>query len=191
MVCFIAGTLALGAVNGLPTEHTDYSKQIAHTCHEMYRNPTGLGPEIAHFNLLPTSKDDIFVKVSILCNCVCSYKFHSRMCLLKTLDAHCLLRPEAIEGWFYLYRLTGDKIYQKWGWEAFEAIEKHAKVEHGYSSVNNVKKTPVIHKDMMESFFLAETLKYLYLLFADDQSILPLTEFVFNTEAHPLPIYVS
>lgn len=40
----------------------------------------------------------------------------------------------------------------------------------------------------MESFFLAETLKYLYLLFADDASELPLDEWVFNTEAHPLPI---
>lgn len=41
----------------------------------------------------------------------------------------------------------------------------------------------------MESFFLSETLKYLYLLFADDQDILPLDKYVFNTEAHPLPIY--
>lgn len=39
----------------------------------------------------------------------------------------------------------------------------------------------------METFFLGETLKYLYLLFGDT-NVLPLTEFVFNTEAHPLPI---
>lgn len=58
-----------------------------------------------------------------------------------------------------------------------------------YSSVNNVKKIPVAYRDLMESFFLAETLKYLYLLFADDQTIIPLDEYVFNTEAHPLPIY--
>lgn len=45
--------------------------------------------------------------------------------------------------------------------------------------------------DLMESFFLAETLKYLYLLFADDQTILPLDKWVFNTEAHPLPIYAN
>ena len=41
---------------------------------------------------------------------------------------------------------------------------------------------------MMESFFLGETLKYLYLLFADRQEI-SLDQWVFNTEAHPLPIY--
>lgn len=44
---------------------------------------------------------------------------------------------------------------------------------------------------MMESFFLGETLKYLYLLFADDRYLLSLDQFVFNSEAHPLPIYDS
>ena len=41
----------------------------------------------------------------------------------------------------------------------------------------------------METFFLGETLKYLYLLFGDDPSVLPLDQWVFNTEAHPLPVY--
>ena len=41
----------------------------------------------------------------------------------------------------------------------------------------------------MESFFLAETLKYLYLLFDDDAANrFPLDQYVFNTEAHPLPV---
>jgi len=43
------------------------------------------------------------------------------------------------------------------------------------------------HKDIMDSFFLAETLKYLYLLFADD-SMVPLEKYVFNTEAHPFSV---
>lgn len=41
--------------------------------------------------------------------------------------------------------------------------------------------------DMMQSFFLAETLKYLYLLFSPDD-VIPLNQWVFNTEAHPLKI---
>ncbi|VDM39101.1 unnamed protein product [Toxocara canis] len=105
------------------------------------------------------------------------------------LDAHCLLRPEAIEAWFYLYRATGDKIYQEWGWNALQALNKHAKVADGYSSVVSVKRIPVSYMDMMESFFLSETLKYLYLLLADDQSEIPLDKFVFNSEGHPLPVY--
>lgn len=43
----------------------------------------------------------------------------------------------------------------------------------------------------MESFFLGETLKYLYLLFSDDAELLHLDKYVFNTEAHPLPIWPS
>lgn len=41
----------------------------------------------------------------------------------------------------------------------------------------------------MESFWLAETLKYLFLLFEDDANVLPLDQWVFNTEAHPLPVW--
>jgi mannosyl-oligosaccharide alpha-1,2-mannosidase len=43
----------------------------------------------------------------------------------------------------------------------------------------------------MESFWVAETLKYLYLLFEDDGNVVPLDQWVFNTEAHPLPIWGS
>uniref|UniRef100_A0A1I7X8B1 alpha-1,2-Mannosidase n=1 Tax=Heterorhabditis bacteriophora TaxID=37862 RepID=A0A1I7X8B1_HETBA len=168
LVCFLSGTLALGSVNGLPARHMDIAKDLGKACRAMYENPTGLGPEIVYYNMLPGNKEDL---------------------IIKPRDAHSLLRPEAVEAWFYLYRLTGDKTYQEWGWKAFEAIEKYAKVTNGYSSVNSVKKIPVTYRDLMESFYLAETLKYLYLLFADDQSILPLDKWVFNTEAHPLPIY--
>eukprot|EP00878_Enallax_costatus_P035138 GHUV01039124.1.p1 GENE.GHUV01039124.1~~GHUV01039124.1.p1 ORF type:complete len:190 (+),score=31.98 GHUV01039124.1:119-688(+) len=43
----------------------------------------------------------------------------------------------------------------------------------------------------MESFWLAETLKYFYLLFEDDPSVVDFDEWVLNTEAHPLPIWGS
>ena len=60
----------------------------------------------------------------------------------------------------------------------------------GYSSINNVQNS---HKpeprDKMESFFVGETLKYLYLLFSDDLELLSLDSCVFNTEAHPLPTH--
>jgi len=38
------------------------------------------------------------------------------------------------------------------------------------------------------SWFLAETLKYLYLLF-DDTNAITFNNWVFNTEAHPLPVF--
>ncbi|KAJ7708869.1 glycoside hydrolase [Mycena rosella] len=99
-----------------------------------------------------------------------------------------LLRPEAVESFYILYRTTGDKIWRERGWAVFEAIEKHARMERGYASIATVDSTPVSHLDEMPSFFLAETLKYLYLLFVDHE-IIPLDKWVFNTEAHPFPIF--
>jgi len=86
------------------------------------------------------------------------------------------------------HRITGKEIYRDWGASIHEAIEKHARVATGgYAVIKNVDATPVIHEDKMETFFLAETLKYLYLLFSEE-SLLPLDEYVFNTEAHPLRV---
>jgi hypothetical protein len=60
----------------------------------------------------------------------------------------------------------------------------------GYSSINNVQDPQRPEpRDKMESFFLGETLKYFYLLFSDDPNLLSLDTYVFNTEAHPLPIW--
>ena len=73
--------------------------------------------------------------------------------------------------------------------DLFQGIEKYTKVLNGYTTVGNVRNALDLRpKDMMESFFLGETLKYLYLLFADQQEI-DLKQWVFNTEAHPMPVY--
>ena len=62
-------------------------------------------------------------------------------------------------------------------------------MKNGYTTISNVRNALDLRpKDMMESFFLGETLKYLYLLFAEKQEI-DLKKWVFNTEAHLLPIY--
>lgn len=51
---------------------------------------------------------------------------------------------------------------------------------------------PPPQRDKMESFWLAETLKYLFLLFDDSRpALIPLDQFVLTTEAHPLPILSS
>lgn len=93
------------------------------------------------------------------------------------------LRPEIMESAWYLYKLTGDTLYQKMGLVFFQSLQKYCRTENGYAELENViTKTK---GDMMESFFLAETLKYLYLIFADPNSV-DLNVTVFNTEAHPL-----
>ena len=111
---------------------------------------------------------------------------------VKSNDAHNLLRPEFLESLWYMYQLSGNITYQDWGWNIFQAFDKHTKVPNGYTSIGNVKNVSSLRpRDMMESFFLGETLKYLFLLFSDDRKIIDLDKYVFNSEAHPLPIYTS
>jgi mannosyl-oligosaccharide alpha-1,2-mannosidase len=104
-------------------------------------------------------------------------------------DARYILRPETVESLFIAFRLTGNQRYRRRGWEIFQSIETHCRVNTGgYASVINVDELPARKEDRMESFFMSETLKYLYLLFTDSD-VLPLNEYVFSTEAHPLPIF--
>lgn len=92
-----------------------------------------------------------------------------------------------------MYRLTKEEKYRKWGWNIFQAFERHTRLEGGgYSSINNVMDPQNVEfRDKMESFFLGETLKYLFLLFSDDDSVLSIDHWIFNTEAHPLPIWTG
>lgn len=65
LVCFMGGALALGAHFGMPQSHARLGQALTHTCWQMYdQMPTGLSPEIAYFNMVPSNKEDIIVKVS-------------------------------------------------------------------------------------------------------------------------------
>ncbi|GBE86241.1 seven-hairpin glycosidase [Sparassis crispa] len=94
----------------------------------------------------------------------------------------------AIESFYILWRTTGDPVWRERGWAVFEAIERESKTMSGYASISNVERSPAPLRDDMPSYFLAETLKYLYLLF-HEEDMLPLDRWVFNTEAHPLPVF--
>jgi mannosyl-oligosaccharide alpha-1,2-mannosidase len=94
------------------------------------------------------------------------------------------LRPEAIESVFIMYRLTGDNYWRVKGWKMFEAIAKNTRNELAHAAVRDVTSQKPTQKDSMESFWLAETLKYFYLLFSDP-SVVDLDKYVLNTEAHP------
>ncbi|TKS76475.1 ER degradation-enhancing alpha-mannosidase-like protein 2 [Collichthys lucidus] len=115
------------------------------------------------------------------------------------------LRPELIESAMYLFRATGDHTYLQLGFDALESIERIAKTPCGYATVKDLRDHQLDNR--MESFFLAETIKYLYLLFdpahflhgggaegdgsweeggEGGQCVLGAGGFIFNTEAHPL-----
>lgn len=183
--CFIPGVLALGAFHanlrrehsengGSPLneyenrmvqereQHLKLAHVLAESCAAMFHeSPTGLAPESITF-------DD-----------------HH----WTPYDMKYQLRPETVESLFILHSLTGNALYREWAWSIFEAIEEHCRTKIGFSGIVNVLQLPPRLDDEMESYFLAETLKYFYLLFNDDAAIrAPLVDFVFNTEAHPLRV---
>ncbi|QSS54594.1 mannosyl-oligosaccharide 1,2-alpha-mannosidase [Histoplasma capsulatum var. duboisii H88] len=202
LVCFLPGTIASGVTGGLTVaeakksygwsdekeKQMNLAKELIKTCWGMYKvTKTGLAPEITWFDAddadlkpvpgksrLPRSRDSI--------------SGWKQDYIVMPLDAHNRQRPETIESLFMMWRITEDPMYREWGWEIFEAFEKYTIPSHGegYVSLGNVNSIPPATRDNMESFWLAETLKYLYLLFSP-RELLPLTEVVFNTEAHIFP----
>ncbi|MCA1581486.1 MAG: glycoside hydrolase family 47 protein [Acidobacteria bacterium] len=91
------------------------------------------------------------------------------------------LRPEIIESAYVLYRQTKDPRYLEMGRVFFESLVAHCRTENGYTVLQSVVTKE--KGDLMPSYFLAETLKYLYLLFAPDEAV-DWKNGVFNTEAH-------
>lgn len=172
LTCFAGAMYALGAVahntsstpNHNSQRHLEVGKGVTKTCYEMYaRLPTGLSPETVQFR----AGADFSAKV-----------------------AYNILRPEAVESFFVLWRTTHDPVYREYGWKVFQAFERVSKAAAGYSGVRDVSVVPPAFDDIQPSWFFAETLKYLYLLFSPDD-VIPLDEYVFNTEAHPLPIFTK
>lgn len=100
------------------------------------------------------------------------------------------LRPEFLESTYLLYLATDDPYYLRVGEQVLRSLQKHAWVPCGYAAVKDVRTG--VHEDRMDSFVLAETFKYLYLLFAKPSDlIIDLDQFIFTTEAHLLPLSLA
>lgn len=245
LVCFLPGSIALGATRGLPItqarqrpwwsakkeEEILLAKELTKTCWTMYlQTDTGLSPEITHFevdspprmeaDVLPQHlqrKENKLVTMaasrtkgySVISDPLDDSKSHWRDDLsVRLLDRHNLQRPETAESLFYMYRILGDNVYREWGWDMFVAFINHTAITEdvakipgfstwnkrspsnqrirAFTSLDNVMTIPPNARDNMESFWLAETLKYFYLLFSPPD-VLSLDTHVFNTEAHPFP----
>ncbi|XP_022369980.1 mannosyl-oligosaccharide 1,2-alpha-mannosidase IC isoform X2 [Enhydra lutris kenyoni] len=167
LACFSGGMIALGAEDAKEEKRAHYRElaaQITKTCHESYaRSDTKLGPEAFWFN---SGREAVATQLS---------------------ESYYILRPEVVESYMYLWRQTHDPIYREWGWEVVLALEKYCRTEAGFSGIQDVYSSIPNHDNKQQTFFLAETLKYLYLLFSEDD-MLSLEDWVFNTEAHPLPV---
>lgn len=164
--CFTPGMLALGVLQNAsknPQRDFEIARSLTQSCYTLYseNKVTGLAPDAFYFD---RKSNSISVK-----------------------NQNFDLRPETIESLFYMWRLTKNQTYRDWGWNIFEAIQKNCFTNFTYHSINNVYSHYNNRKDDQPSFWMAEVLKYMYLLFSNDET-LPLDEFVLNTEAHPFRI---
>ena len=105
LACFLSGLLVLGSEGPHADQYLELGKELGRTCYEMYhQQPSGLAPEMVNF------------------------RHNSGM---VSGAHHNLLRPETVESIFYLYRRTGDEKYREWGWEIFQAFERHCRTQDG------------------------------------------------------------
>jgi mannosyl-oligosaccharide alpha-1,2-mannosidase len=163
LACFAGAMYAVAAQDGgrFDAEYMTLADEIGETCYKMYTNTrSGLSPEFVNF----VAGSDLVTPSTAPYN---------------------IGRPEAVETWFYMWYFTRDPKWREMGWTVFEAFERYAATPSGWTALPNVNDVNRKRDDKMESFVLAETVKYFYLLFDPDYPI-KLEEFVFNTEAHPL-----
>ncbi|TFK28812.1 alpha mannosidase-like protein [Coprinopsis marcescibilis] len=97
------------------------------------------------------------------------------------------LRPEFIESTWYLYRATKDPFYLDVGERVLFDLTTRAKVPCGLTGIQDLRSNK--QDDRMESFALSETLKYLYLLFDEENSLNhDDSDYVLTTEGHILKL---
>ncbi|CAE7779234.1 MNS3 [Symbiodinium microadriaticum] len=155
--CFVPGMIALGLRHMSDDELLQNSRNetwhrmaagLTSTCAHLWMDTkSGLAPEFVFFDRMKSGE--------------------------KTIPRgaqHSYLRPETAESLFYLYRMTGQTRYRKWGKKLFRSIVEHSKVAGGYGSVEDVTVVPTKKMDEMQSFVMAETFKYLYLLFSPNEA---------------------
>ncbi|KAJ9652943.1 hypothetical protein H2198_007852 [Neophaeococcomyces mojaviensis] len=202
--CFAGGMLGLGGRLFQNDEHVALGRKITDGCIWAYQAmERGVMPEIAHFvsceSKTQCSWDEKKWLAGVLERLGSSETTTDAYEVVKTKnlpegftsidDSRYILRPEAIESVFIMYRITGDEKYRDAAWKMFTSINEVSKTEFANAAISDIsvpKSNGAAPKDdRMESFWLAETLKYFYLIFSEPE-LISLDEFVLNTEAHPL-----
>ncbi|KAF8977088.1 Mannosyl-oligosaccharide 1,2-alpha-mannosidase IB [Entomortierella lignicola] len=168
--CFAPGLLALGARMLGRSKDMTTARGLMETCYLSYKNSaTGLGADEIGFLGAEFSNGLMFEMPS-------PSGFY-------VIDPEYGLRPETVESLFILYRITGDPRYQDYAWKIAQSIEKNCRTRYGYSTLANVMDASDGMTDKMPSHFLAQTLKYLYLIFSSPD-VASLDDYLFTTEGH-------
>ncbi|OLN85583.1 Mannosyl-oligosaccharide alpha-1,2-mannosidase [Colletotrichum chlorophyti] len=180
--CFAGAMYALAGKLLKRDSYVATGEKISRGCAWAYQVfPTGIMPEIMTF--YPCDKPNHGP-------CEWDSATHSRIGVpagvKQVRDSRYILRPEAIESIFYMYRITGDDEWRDIAWDMFQSIRSATETQLAYSAISDVNVAPdqTIKTDSMESFWFAETLKYFYLIFSPPD-VISLDDWVLNTEAHP------
>ncbi|KAI4153365.1 MAG: hypothetical protein LQ340_002362 [Diploschistes diacapsis] len=196
--CFVGGMIGIGAKVFGGEQDLEIAKQLTEGCIWAYESlPSGIMPEIMHATPCPATGDcawdsrvwhqAVLARGGLSAN-ITAQEIISRRNLppgiTQISDSKYILRPEAIESVFIMYRITGDTRWQDKAWKMFKAIENATRTDIAHAALQDVSLKKPVQVDSMESFWTAETLKYFYLVFSEPE-LVSLDEFVFNTEAHP------
>lgn len=158
LTCFDGGNFILGGIALDRQDYIDFGIRLTHGCWKTYEtSPTGIGPERWSFDPanVPQSQLRLFETGGNYFNGATDPEWAKSYSL----------RPEVIESVYYAYRATGDQMYQDWAWQAFESIMEYCKTPLGFVGlVDASNSTSPYRYDMQESYFFAETLKYLYII---------------------------
>ncbi|RMJ17119.1 hypothetical protein BHE90_004360 [Fusarium euwallaceae] len=203
LVCFLGGMMALGGRLFNREQDIDAAVKLTNGCIYTYQAfPHGIMPET--FYMVPCASqeacewDEKRWKEGVLKEArmkegdttqvdAIIQDEHLPKGFTKIPDRRYILRPEAIESVFVLYRVTGKTEFAEHAWTMFKAIEEATRTELANTAVWDVTVPDEKPRevDSMESFWMGETLKYFYLIFSNPD-LISLDEYVFNTEAHPL-----
>lgn len=183
LACFFPGTLAYAALHGLgggihgkgSNEYIPMARELTKSCYAMSRGMFhGLAGEVTDFSkAVPKPKRG---------------------------QDHNLIRPEIVEALYYMDKIdpeAGNK-YKEWGEHMWKGLREYAQVPHMESGILSstynllgVGQGHLYHSGKLHSFAIAETYKYFFMLFDSrppSEGAFPLTDWVYNTEAHPVRI---
>ncbi|OAL53545.1 mannosyl-oligosaccharide 1,2-alpha-mannosidase IC [Pyrenochaeta sp. DS3sAY3a] len=153
LTCFLGGMLALGGKLFLNASHIDTAAKLTQGCVWAYESsPSGIMPENGKLAQCPSPASCPWDERLWKQRGGGSYKppyTHVR-------DARYLLRPEALESLFYMYRITGEPRYQDMAWSMYETIERHTKATFGNAELSSVMADPPPQRDSMQSFCEAD-----------------------------------
>jgi mannosyl-oligosaccharide alpha-1,2-mannosidase len=154
VACFDGGNFLLGGIVLNEQKYIDFGLALVTACEATYASTlTLIGPEGFGWSVNGTEgvpADQI--------------EFYKKAGFYITSSAY-ILRPEVLESFYYAYRVTGDQKYREWAWNGYLAINKTTRAGSGYAEILNVNtEGGGAFYDVQDSFFLAEVLKYAYLI---------------------------